>query len=163
MPGNDVNEELSRLVARRVAGLSMVRGVRTFPPAKPDRVVARLEREHYPPVVEDVTVDFRFARADEFNVVYVEHWSGETWSCRWDRHENPHSDRDHFHPPPDPNNASRDALAAVYPDGQSAVVGVVFDALRERYTALWENPDEPTYPSEYGFDPGDGDWPFLGD
>jgi len=161
MPGSDVNEAVARIVAGRLAGKSMVRHVETFPREKPDRVVVYVDASHYPAAIEDVTVDFRFGSAGDINVVYVERWAGVEWSCRWDRHENPHSDIDHFHPPPDPDDETIDALDAAYPDGPTAIVGMVLSALEDRHGTLWKEVNDPTYPSEYVFDADDCELPFL--
>lgn len=70
-------------------------------------------------------------RNGEVNVVYVERRADRDWTCRWDRHPNPHSARDHFHEPPD--GATDDAVDREYPED-------VFDVLElvlERIGTVW--------------------------
>jgi hypothetical protein len=68
---------------------------------------------------------------------YVETHSDRAWQCRWDRHQNPHTQRTHFHPPP-----AADSTAAVPdqpPDHHpSAIVTRTLANIRDRIEDLWE-------------------------
>lgn len=75
-------------------------------PTDPRCVDAKLDVEQYPESVAEARLEVRWFRNGDFSIHYVEvHRDGRHWQCRWDRHENPHDDRLHFHPPPDAENA----------------------------------------------------------
>ena len=61
----------------------------------------------YPATVVEARLDVRWFRNGDFSIHYVESWrDGTRRECRWDRHENPHGDRLHFHPLPDAGGAT---------------------------------------------------------
>lgn len=88
----------------------------------PDDAAARLE--------------VRWYRNDDFGFHYHEERRDGTWTCRWDRHPNPHNSRDHFHPPP--HACRTDAEDAQWPDDHRGVCRLVLDRVEERIEALWE-------------------------
>jgi hypothetical protein len=57
--------------------------------------------------------------------------------CRWDRHDNPHSTRDHFHKPPEAR--TEDAVDREYPTDLLAVFELVLDFVDRRLGDVWEN------------------------
>jgi len=60
-----------------------------------------LADSYYPPSVFEATLIVRWYANDDFTIHYRESHEDNDWECRWDRHPNPHTSRDHFHPPPD--------------------------------------------------------------
>ena len=55
-----------------------------------------------PAEVERASLRIRWDEKNDFSSQYTEHWEdGDHWECRWDRHPNTHSAREHFHSPPD--------------------------------------------------------------
>jgi hypothetical protein len=106
--------------------------------------------ECYPePVVEAHVLVKHVDRSDpQTNVIYEENWSGDRWTCRWDRHENPHNTRDHFHHPPSPG-ANDDPYAYDADLGRGVLlmdVPVQFVLARMNDLATSE---QYTYPSNY--------------
>jgi len=148
MSGRDVNEERLRLLARYLGRQEAVDRVDAFPPGKPDRIVARFEPSLFPAVVDEVRIEVRYRYNGDLNCLYVEYWAGERWACRWDRHENPHGARDHFHPPPGMGDGR--ALDCELPADLNDVVGTVLRFVERRIGDLWEA-EEPVYPSEYEY------------
>ncbi|GAA0297003.1 hypothetical protein [Halarchaeum salinum] len=146
---DDLNEERLRILSRHLADLSLVETVRYFPAGKEDRVVATLEISYYPDVVDLARLEVRVRLNGDFNFQYFEGWSGEQWSCRWDRHPNSHNTRDHFHVPPDPHEEA--AVDASYPSTPTDVLRLVLETIEHRINDLWTSTTDPTFPSEYEF------------
>lgn len=148
MGGREINEERLRLLARYLARQEAVARVDTFPPEKPDRIVARFEPSLFPAEVRAVRLELRLRLDGEFNCQYVEEWPADRWTCRWDRHENHHSDRDHFHPPPSVDEER--AVSCELPDDPNDLVGVVLSFVENRIDDLWGR-ERPVYPDEYEY------------
>lgn len=94
-----------------------------------------LSGEYYPSEVA-ARVEIRWYRNDDVNVLYREQRQEETWMCRWDRHQNPHNSRDHFHPPPAASQA--DAQDEQWPDDHRDVCQLTLDYIEDRIETLWE-------------------------
>lgn len=139
-----LNEELCRTLAQYLAEQSYVASVQTFPPDKADRVVAAFRNGYYPEEIGEARLELRFRLDGDATLHYVESWAGERWECRFDRHDNPHNTREHFHPPPDASTAN--CRNATYPADPFEMVGLVVQFVQDRIGDLW---DELTYPSEY--------------
>lgn len=152
----DLNEERLCLLARRLGRQRFVSRVDTFPREKPDRVVARFVPDLYPEPVDEARLELRLWLSDDASVQYVEAWNGDRWPCRWDRHDNDHNDREHFHPPPDAS--VEDAVDGDLPDDSNQVVALVLGFVEERISDLWTTED-PRYPSEYEYR---GEYPHDG-
>ena len=58
-PAADLNEELMRIIGTRLAGHDFIERVDTFPPEKPDRIVATVVGALYPPPVSDAWLELR--------------------------------------------------------------------------------------------------------
>lgn len=135
-PGDDVlDEALLRTVARRLGGLTLVETVSVFPREKPASVVATFDGRYYPERISSVTLEHRAYIDGRFYVTYREDWEDRDWLCRWDRHDNPHSSRDHFHAPPDAR--AEDAVDRAYPADFLAVLKVVLDRIDSRLGTVW--------------------------
>ena len=96
-----VDDETLRYLGRLFGRRDEVQRTSLFPSNKRERLVVTLDGDYYPPDVTDVTLEIRAYTSGDFHVSYIERRSGERRRCRWDRHEQPHSSRDHFHPLPD--------------------------------------------------------------
>lgn len=92
---HELNEALLRTVAQQLGALTLVDVVSVFPASSPDSVVARLDGQFYPFWMDQVRLECRAYLDGSFYITYREEWAGEALMCRWDRHENPHSSRDH--------------------------------------------------------------------
>lgn len=149
MSGRDINEERLRLLARYLGRQAVIASVETFPAPKPDRIVGHLDPSMFPEPVESVRIEVRLRRNGDLNCQYIEEWAGEQWACRWDRHDNPHTAREHFHPPP--TVRSDQAYATDLPSDLNDLLRIVFSFVEKRIGDLW-GADDPTYPSEYTFE-----------
>jgi hypothetical protein len=157
-----VNEELLRVVARRLGETDRFEAVAVFPSNHPESIIPRLREAYYPEHVREARLDIRVYLNGDFHVMYIEdllsnvagrtdspaksgefvrrstsdsNWSGDRWCCRWDRHENPHNTRDHFHPPP--KAATETARDESFPADFFDVIAVVLDWVEERLGAVW--------------------------
>lgn len=92
-----------RDVADEWRHLGWVSEISVRPRNKPNKVVVDLESSYYPDDVRRVVVEFEILVNGDFFVMYreVRERRSDDYECRWDRHENGHNTRDHFHEPPD--------------------------------------------------------------
>ncbi len=131
-----LDEALLRIVARRLGSLSRVESVAVFPREKPESIVAAFDPRHYPEEVRRVELELRTYTNGDLHATYREEWDGDDWLCRWDRHDNPHSSRDHFHPPPAAR--TEDAIDREFPADAFEVLSVVLDEVDDRLGDVWE-------------------------
>ena len=132
-----VDDETLRYVGRLFGQREEVQHTSLFPSNKSESLVVSLDERYYPPNITDVTLEIRAYTNGDFHVSYVEFHSGERRRCRWDRHEQPHSSRDHFHPLP--NAGTEAAVDRAYPTDLTRVLEVtVLPWIDERVGALWE-------------------------
>lgn len=134
--GGALDEATLRVAAGRLRQLTLVDHVVVFPGEKPDSVVARFDCRHYPASVDAVRLELRAYDDGRFHVTYRERRDGRDWTCRWDRHDNPHNARDHFHEPPDARTS--DAVDRAYPDRFLATLGEILAFVDDRVGAVWE-------------------------
>jgi len=132
-----VDDETLRYVGRLFGQRAEVQHTSLFPSNKSESLVISLDERYYPPDITDVTLEIRTYTNGDFHISYVEFHSGERRRYRWDRHEQPHSSREHFHPLP---NAGTEAAAdRAYPTDLTRVLEVtVLPWIDERVGALWE-------------------------
>lgn len=148
-PGDGLNEELMRRIGTRLGTQEVIARVDKFPLAKPDRIVATFRAHLYPEPITAARLELRLRLNDDVNIIYVEEWPGDRWACRWDRHENDHNAREHFHPPP--VATTRNALDIDLPADPNRAVQLALQFVDDRINDVWQA-DEPTYPDEYEFD-----------
>lgn len=134
-----LDETLLRTVARRLGSLTLVDSVSVFPQRKPESVVAAFDVANYPLFVSSATLEVRAYQNGDFHVTYREEHEGSEWMCRWDRHDNPHNSRDHFHRPPDANTSN--AVDQQYPVDVMAVLGFALEEVDQRIGEVWEQFD----------------------
>jgi len=132
-----LDEALLRTVARRVGRLTRIETVSVFPADKSESIVASFDLQYYPETFERVSLEVRTYTDGAFYVTYRERRAGDEWMCRWDRHDNPHSSRDHFHQPPDAR--TEDAVDRDFEEDLFDVLETVLDALDDRLGAVWES------------------------
>jgi len=102
-------------------------------------VRAELDRDRYPDPIAEARVEIRGYTNGDYTFHYVEtHTASDIWQCRWDRHQNPHTTRTHFHPPPAARSA--DAVPDRPADRHlSALFTRTLANVRQRIDELWEN------------------------
>lgn len=138
--GKPLDEALLREVARRLGSLTLIDTVRVFPQQKPASVVATFDSVYYPDEIRRVELELRAYQNDDFNVIYREVRSGEDWMARWDRHDNPHNSRDHYHRPP--RARTEDAVDNAYPTDFFDVVEEILAEIDSRLGEVWDHTEE---------------------
>lgn len=144
----DSNEELMRIIGTRLGTHDFIDRVDVFPAEKPDRIVAEFADFLYPDPVTAARLELRLRLNDDINIVYLEDWSGERWECRWDRHENDHDAREHFHPPPTVTTGPATDIDLPLDPNRSVHIALQF--IEDRIRDLWRA-DAVTYPDAYVF------------
>lgn len=135
-PEYTLDEALLRTVAKRLGDLTLVETVSVFPNSSPESVIARFDDQYYPPWMDQVSLELRIYLGGASYITYREEWNGQAWMCRWDRHENPHNTRDHFHQPP--NAETQDAVDREYPDDFLEMLNRVLEYVDDRVGAVWD-------------------------
>ena len=125
-----------RLLERQLTTDSLVADTRFDPDAyEPRLLTAGLATEQYPDAVATARVDIRWFTTGNFSLHYVETRGDNTrWECGWDRHQNTHNTRLHFHEPPTGADVSDLDFASLNP---LEVYSMVFDAIEHRIESLW--------------------------
>lgn len=132
-----LDEDLLRAAARRLGSLALVESVSVLPHEKPESIVANFDTIYYPDEIQTVTLEIRVYKNDDCHITYRERRAGNAWMCRWDRHENPHNSRDHFHRPPDAQ--SDDAIDTEFPTNFFELMEQVLEEVDERVGSVWED------------------------
>lgn len=136
-----VNEEELRYIAGVFGGLLEVSKTSLFPSNKQESLLIFLDTEHYPNGIDEVWLELRLFTDGDFHISYVEEYLGEIRRCRWDRHEQDHNTRDHFHPPPKASTAN--AQDREFPaDILIVLQDVVLPWVEGRLGELWETESE---------------------
>ena len=136
-----VDEELLRYLARVLASLDEVQTTSLFPANKQETLLVHLNVDYYPDAIDDVRFELRVYTSGNFHVSYIETYLGEIQRCRWDRHEQNHNTRDHFHPFPaagTSNAEDRDFPA----DVTALLETVVLPWVETRLGTIWAEHDE---------------------
>jgi hypothetical protein len=101
-------------------------------------IQAACDPDRYPAHITAARLEIRWYTNDDYNFHYIETHAGGTWQCRWDRHPNPHTERTHFHPPPDAR--STDTIADTPPEQHpAAMLTRTLANIRDRIETLWKN------------------------
>lgn len=135
-----VDEELLRHLRGVFGGLRAVSQASCFPSNRQESLVVTLDTGYYPEAIEQVRLEVRAYANGEFHVSYHETHLGARRHCRWDRHEQDHNSRDHFHPLP---TASTTAAAdRAFPRDVTMVLRQhVLPWIERRRAELWEADD----------------------
>ncbi len=132
-----IDEALLRHLREIFADIDGVTQTSLFPKNRQESLVVTFETAYYPDAIETVRLELRLYTTGEFHITYIEKYLGERRLCRWDRHEQPHNSRDHFHPLPDASTT-----AAVDREFPSDVIIVIREEvlpwIDTRLGELWE-------------------------
>jgi hypothetical protein len=133
-----VDEATLRYLARALGRRSEVRRTSLFPTTKLESLVVTLDVEYYPEQIDAVSLEIRAYTNGDFHVSYHETRAGARRGCRWDRHDQPHNARDHYHPLPDAGTAA--AVDRNYATDLTRVLEeTVLPWVDERVGTLWES------------------------
>ncbi|QUO47738.1 MULTISPECIES: hypothetical protein [Halorubrum] len=133
-----VDEATLRYLARAFGRRDEVRQTSLFPSNKLESLVVTLDVEYYPESVDGVSLEVRAYTNGDFHVSYHGMRAGDRQQCRWDRHDQPHNTRDHFHPLPDAETTA--AVDRGYATDLTRVIeGTVLPWVDERVGELWES------------------------
>lgn len=132
-----VAEATLRYLARVLGGQQEVSGTSLFPPNKQETLVVAFNSEFYPARVEDVRLELRVYTNGDFHLSFVETCLGEVRRCRWDRHDQDHNTRDHFHP--FPTATTTDAEDRDFPADVSTLLrSRILPWVEDRLGTIWE-------------------------
>ncbi|RAW44737.1 hypothetical protein DQW50_12875 [Halorubrum sp. 48-1-W] len=133
-----VDEATLRYLARAFGRRPEVRETSLFPTKELESLVVTLDTEYYPAAVDGVSLELRAYTNGDFHVSYHETRAGDRRTCRWDRHDQPHNARDHYHPLPDAGTtATVDRNYAT--DLTRVVERTVLPWVDDGVGALWES------------------------
>jgi len=137
-PLRSVDAETLRYLGRAFGRRPEVRHTSLFPSNKLESLVVALDTDYYPEDIDTVSIELRAYTNGDFHVSYLESRSGERRQCRWDRHDQPHNTRNHFHPLPGASTAA--AVNQSYaPDLTRVVAEAVLPWVDDRVGELWES------------------------
>ena len=133
-----VNEALLDHLRSIFGRLSSVNRVSLFPPNRQESLVIEFETAAYPESIGAVRLEVRAYTNGDFHVSYLETHIGELRQCRFDRHDQNHNSRDHFHPLPDASTG--DAQDREFPTDLTTVIrDVVLPWVETRFGDLWDD------------------------
>jgi len=131
-----VDEATLRYIGQPFGRQDGVEGTSLFPATKSESLVVRLDTAPYPDNIDEVSLEIRAYANGEFHVSYLEKFAVDRRRCRWDRHDQPHNARDHFHPLPDARTAA--AVDRAYSADLTRVLeATVLPWIDERLGTLW--------------------------
>lgn len=142
MTGDDeatptVDAETLRYLSRILGRQSEVQQTSLLPSNRQESLVVFLEEEYYPEAVDEIRLEVRAYTNGDFHVSYVKSSRGERRRCRWDRHDQNHNSRDHFHPFPEAGTSG--AEDRDFPNDQTTLLEqVVLPWVEDRLGELWE-------------------------
>jgi len=133
-----VNESLLAHLQSLLSRLPAVKTTSLFPAHNQESLLIDLETAAYPEEIEEIRLEIRAYTNGEFHISYIKLHLGERRQCRWDRHDQPHNSRDHFHPLPDASTAA--AEDRTFPQDLTAVLRtVVLPWVEQRFGDHWES------------------------
>ncbi|MDB2265980.1 hypothetical protein PM025_18100 [Halorubrum ezzemoulense] len=133
-----VDEATLRYLARAFGRRTEVCRTSLFPTTKLESLIVTLDVEYYPERIDAVSLEIRAYTNGDFHVSYHETRAGARRGCRWDRHDQPHNARNHYHPLPDAGTAA--AVDRNYATDLTRVLEeTVFPWVDERVGTLWES------------------------
>ena len=126
-----------RYLARVLGEQAEVSRTALFPANKQESLVVHLDCDYYPDGMDEVRLELRVYTDGDFHVSYIERYRGERRRCRWDRHDQDHNSRDHFHPLPSASTA--DAENREFPPDVTALLEtLVLHWVETRLGEVWE-------------------------
>lgn len=133
-----VDEALLAHLQSLFGRLSRVSRASLFPPNRPESLVVEFDTAAYPASIDAVRLEARAYTNGDFHVSYLETHIGELRQCRFDRHEQDHNTRDHYHPLPDASTG--DAQDREYPTDLTTVIrDVILPWVETRFADLWDD------------------------
>lgn len=131
------DEETLRYLARVLAGQQEVSRTSLFPANKQESLLIYFNTEYYPAPIDKVWLELRVYTNGDFHVSYIEDYVGERRRCRWDRHDQDHNTRDHFHT--FPTASTTGAQDRDFPTDVTALLEtVVLPWVEDRLGTTWE-------------------------
>lgn len=131
-----IDAEILDRIAAHLSRSTRFDDVEARPSYAPNAVIADYDLGYFPGGVTRASLRIRWFETDDFSIHYAERYqTGDSWDCRWDRHPNDHTTRDHYHPPPDSRTPGVDEQ---YPDEWRDVLATVLTRLDERIEAFWK-------------------------
>lgn len=133
-----LDEETLRYLARVLGAQREVARTSLFPANRQESLVVEFDPRYYPESIQAVSLEIRLYTNGDFHVTYLEDHLGTHRLCRWDRHDQDHNDRDHFHPLPDASTTS--AQSREYPTDVTTVLRMtVVPWIHERLGDVWND------------------------
>jgi len=105
-PERRVAEALLRHLQGLFTDLEGVAQTSLFPANRQESLVIEFDTAYYPDAIGTVRLEVRVYTNGDFHITYFETYLGERRHCRWDRHDQDHNSRDHFHPLPSASTAN---------------------------------------------------------
>lgn len=135
--GRSVDAATLRYLGQVLGQQPEVSGTALFPATKQESLNVHLSDDYYPDAMDEVRLELRVYTDGDFHVSYIERYRGERRRCRWDRHDQDHNSRDHFHPFPTASTA--DAEDREFPPDVTALLeAVVLPWVEDRLGDVWE-------------------------
>lgn len=117
--------------------LSSVNRASLFPPNRQESLLIEFDTAPYPEQIKSVRLEIRAYTNGDVHISYLETYLGELRRCRFDRHDQNHNSRDHFHPLPDAKTG--DARDREFPTDLTMVIrDVVLPWVERRFEDLLE-------------------------
>jgi hypothetical protein len=137
LPERRVAEALLRHLQGIFADLEGVVQTSLFPANRQESLVTEFDTAYYPDSIGTVRLELRVYTNGDFHITYFETYLGERRHCRWDRHDQDHNSRDHFHPLPSASTAK--AVDKSFPTDVTMVLRQdVLLWIDERLGELWD-------------------------
>jgi len=125
-----IDRPVLELLRERLLTMEQVATARLTDEAGHLELLVAISADYYPDPGTTATMTVRWYTNDDFSIHYREARRDGDWACRWDRHPNPHNEREHFHPPPDEDES--------WPDDYRGVIRFVLGEIEARTERRWE-------------------------
>jgi len=136
-PERRVAEALLRHLQGIFIDMESVERTALFPANRQESLVIEFDTVYYPDSIGTVRLELRVYTNGEFHITYFETYLGERRYCRWDRHNQNHNSRDHFHPLPSASTAK--AVNKTFPSDVTMMLRQhVLPWIDERLGNLWD-------------------------
>lgn len=133
-----LDEETLRYLTGALGSQREVEKTSLFPANRQESLVVEPDPRYYPESIESITLEIRLYTNGDVHITYLEDQLGTQRQCRWDRHDQDHNDRDHFHPLPDASTSS--AESREYPREVTTVLRtIVLPWIHERLGDVWDD------------------------
>lgn len=137
-PERRVAEALLRHLQGLFTDLEGVAQTSLFPANRQESLVIEFDTAYYPDAIGTVRLEVRVYTNGDFHITYFETYLDERRHCRWDRHDQDHNSRDHFHPLPSASTANA-VDKAFSTDVTMMLRDHVLPWIDERLGELWDS------------------------